>query len=84
MEWHTCVSSIPPSDCPWSGGVLTVNVLRLVLGDLANLQFTVGGLGGAITAGQVVDDDTQDVVARDVGKSRLKPRDVLDGVAEGK
>lgn len=37
---------------------LTVNVLRLVFADLAVSELTVGGLGGAITAGQVVDDET--------------------------
>lgn len=37
---------------------LTVNVLGLVSADLVVREFTVGGLGGAVTTGQVVDDET--------------------------
>lgn len=60
---------------------LTINVLGLVLGDLANLQFTIGGLGSTITAREIVDDETQDVGARDtVSKGRLELANVLDGV----
>lgn len=62
-------------------GALTINVLGLVLGELANLQFTVGGLGGAVTAREIVDDETQDVVARNtVIKDRLELVDVLNGI----
>jgi hypothetical protein len=60
---------------------LTVNVLGLVLVNLADLEFTVGGLGGAITAGQVVDDQTQDVAAGHVGNGGLNLGDVGNGIA---
>lgn len=58
-----------------------VDVLRLVLADLANRELAVGGLGGAVTAGEIVDDETQDVLAGDVGRElRLQLVDVGDGV----
>ena len=58
-----------------------IDVLGLVLADLANLEFTVGGLSSAVTAGKIVDDETQDVVARDVSrKLSLQLLDVRDGV----
>jgi len=59
---------------------LTVDVLGLVLADLTNLQLTVGGLGGAVTAGKIVDNDTQDLVARNISDSGLELGDVRDGV----
>ena len=40
----------------------TVNVLGLVPADLANLQLAVGGLGGAITVWEVVDDDLEELL----------------------
>lgn len=63
-----------------TGGQLTVDVLALVLGDLANLELTVGGLGSAVTAGKVVDDDTEDLLAGGLGEGGLETLDVLDGV----
>jgi hypothetical protein len=66
---------------PRVSGLLTVDVLALVLGDLADLQLTVGGLGGAITAGQVVDDETKDVLAGAVSDGGLELGDVGNGVA---
>jgi hypothetical protein len=59
---------------------LTVDELGLVLGELANLQLPVGGLGGAVTAGKIVDDDTEDVVAGNVRNGRLEAGDVGDGI----
>jgi hypothetical protein len=37
-------------------GILTVNVLGLVGGNTADGKLSVGGLGGTITTGQIVDD----------------------------
>lgn len=62
-------------------GLLTVNVLGLVPADLADLQFTVGCLGGAVAAGQVVDDQAEDVCARDIGESGFDLGNVRNGVA---
>lgn len=60
---------------------LTINVLSLVLADLADLEFTVGSLRGAVTSGEIVDDETQDVLARDAGcKLLLQLVDVCNGV----
>lgn len=58
-----------------------VDVLRLVLADLSDLQLTVGGLGIAVTARKIVDDETQDVVAGGVRDRGLDLGDVLDVVA---
>ena len=52
--------------------VLTVNVLSLINVDLANLQFTVGGLGSTVTAGKIVDNNTEDVFARNILDGGLK------------
>ncbi|KAK4665535.1 hypothetical protein QC763_0063480 [Podospora pseudopauciseta] len=52
----------------------------LVPVELANLQLTVGSLGSAITAGKIVDDDTEDLVARNLGESGLEPVNIGDGV----
>jgi len=70
---------LPPTARAWE--VLTVDVLALVLGDLADLELAVGGLGGAVTAREIVDDETQDVVAGDVLEGGLDLGDVGDGVA---
>ena len=59
---------------------LTVDVLGLVDVDLADLQFTVRGLGGAVTAGKVVDDDTEDLVAGDALDGGLETGESLAGV----
>ena len=59
---------------------LTINILGLVPVELANLELAVGGLGSAITAGQVINDQTQDVVAGDVLERGLQLGNVLDRV----
>lgn len=59
----------------------TIDVFGLVPVDLANRQFTVGGLGGAVTARKVVDDETQDVLAGQVSDGVVELADVLDRVA---
>jgi hypothetical protein len=46
--------------------MLTVNVLGLVGGNIAGSEFTVGGLGGTITAGKIVDDESGELVAGNV------------------
>jgi hypothetical protein len=61
---------------------LTINVLRLVTVDLVVTEFTVGGLGGTITTGQVVDDETENVLARKVGDGSVELSNVLDGIAD--
>jgi hypothetical protein len=67
----------------WVGhlGGLTINELGLVAVDLANLQLAVGGLSGAVTAGQIVDDQTEDLVTGYTLKSRLNALNVRNGVA---
>jgi len=62
------------------GRQLTVNVLGLVDVDLANLQLTVGGLGGTITAGKIVDDDAEDLLARNILDGLLEPLNGGSGV----
>jgi hypothetical protein len=59
---------------------LTVNVLGLVLVELSDLELTVGGLGGAITAGKIVDDQTEDVGARNISNGGLDLGNVGNGV----
>jgi hypothetical protein len=61
--------------------VLTVNVLGLVNAQAANWEFSVGGLGGAITAGKVVDDQSGDLVARNVFDAILDDGDLVTGIA---
>ena len=43
---------------------LTVNVLRLVFGQVSGLELSVGGLGSTITSREIVDDDAHDIGAR--------------------
>lgn len=43
--------------------VLTVNVLRLVLGQLSSLELSVGSLGSTITSRKIVHNETEDVRA---------------------
>lgn len=58
-----------------------IDVLGLVPADLANREFTVGSLSSAVTAWEIVDDETQDVLARDVGcELGLQLLDVRNGV----
>lgn len=60
---------------------LTVNVLGLVGGNIASSEFTVGRLGGAITARKIVDDESGELVARNVLQVVLDDRDTGTGVA---
>lgn len=59
-----------------------VDVLRLVLGEFADRELAVGSLGSAVTAREVVDDDTQNVVTGGVSNGRIKTRNVCNGVTE--
>jgi hypothetical protein len=61
--------------------ILTVNVLGLVNAQAAYGKLSVGGLGGAITTGQVVDDQSGDLVARNVLDAILDDGDLGTGVA---
>jgi hypothetical protein len=61
---------------------LTVNVLRLVDVDLAYGKFTVGGLGCAITTGQIVDDERSNLAARNVFDAVLNYGDLVTGVTK--
>lgn len=45
---------------------LTVNVLGLVGAQATDGKLSVGGLGGAVTAGKVVDDKSSNLVTRNV------------------
>lgn len=45
---------------------LTINVLSLVSVESTDWEFSVGGLSGAITAWKIVDDETDDLIARNV------------------
>jgi len=53
----------------------TVNVFGLVAAKLANLEFTVGCLSVAVTAGQVVHHKTNEGVARNVLHGPLSLRE---------
>ena len=59
---------------------LTVNVTGLVGGKITSSKFTVGSLSGTITAGEIVDDQSGDLVARDVLQVILDNGDTSDGV----
>lgn len=48
------------------GKTRTINVLRLVGRDIASSKFTVGGLGGAVTAWKIVDDELGNAAAWNV------------------
>jgi hypothetical protein len=60
--------------------LLTVNVLRLVGGNITSGKFTVGSLGRTITAGEIVDDQGSDLVAGNVLQVILDDGDTGDGV----
>lgn len=60
---------------------LTINIFALVDAELADSKFTVGGLGGAITTGQVVDDESGDLVTADVLEVVLDNGDTGTGIA---
>jgi hypothetical protein len=60
---------------------LTIDVLSLVPVQGANREFSVGGFRGAVTARQIVDDQTEDMIAWHILKSRLNTVNVGDGVA---
>jgi hypothetical protein len=55
-------------------GKLTVDVLALVGRDISCSELTVGGLGCAVTAGKVVDDESGELVARNVLEVVLNDR----------
>lgn len=62
------------------GTAHTVNVLRLVAVDGADWELAVGSLGSAITAGQIIDDETDDLVAGDGLDHGIDCGDDGDGV----
>lgn len=62
-------------------GQLTINVLGLVPADLADLELTIGSLSSTVATGEIVDHETQDVLAGDVGgKLSLQLLNVGNGV----
>jgi hypothetical protein len=61
-------------------GILTVNVLGLVGGNTADGKLSVGGLGGTITTGQIVDDQSSDLVTRNVLDGIFNDVDLRTGV----
>lgn len=58
-----------------------IDVLGLVAGGVTGSKLTVRGLGCAVTPGKVIDDETQDVSAGDIGDGGLDLGDIGDGVA---
>jgi hypothetical protein len=60
---------------------LTINVLGLVPGEGADRKLSVGGLGGAITTRQIVNDETDDSVARNSLDHFIDDRNLGDGIA---
>ena len=60
---------------------LTVNVLALVGGNITSSKFTVGGLRGAVTTGEIVDDEGGELVAGNVLQVFLDNADASTGVA---
>lgn len=60
---------------------LTVNVLGLIALNSTLWKLAVRGLGSAVTGGKVVDDETEDIVARDVLDAQRNSLNVLDIVA---
>jgi hypothetical protein len=60
---------------------LTVNVLALVGGNATDGKLSVGSLGGAITTGQIVDDQSGDLITRNVLDGVLDDVDLFAGVA---
>lgn len=61
--------------------VLTVDVLGFVGGKITSGKFTVGGFGSTITAWQIVDDQSGDLIARNVLQVLLNDTDTGTGVA---
>ena len=61
---------------------LTVNVLGLVDVEVTDSQFTVGGLGGTITARKVVDDESSELVAGNILQVFFDDGDTSTGVTE--
>lgn len=59
---------------------LTVDVLPLVDSDVTNGKFTVGGLSGAVTAGEIVDDESSKLVARNLLQGVLEDIDLGAGI----
>jgi hypothetical protein len=60
---------------------LTVNVLALVNADLANGKLTVRGLSSTVTARKIVDDESGDLVARNVLDAILDNGDLVTRIA---
>jgi hypothetical protein len=67
---------------PFSSRILTVNVLGLVCGQAADGELSVGGLGGAITTGQIVDDQSGNLITGHILDGVLDNVDLLTGVAK--
>jgi hypothetical protein len=60
---------------------LTVNVLGLVYIQATDGKLSVGCLGGAITAGKIVDDQSSNLVTRDILDAVLDDGNLVTGVA---
>lgn len=65
----------------WGEVILTVNIFRLVTVNGTHGKLSVRRLSSAITARKIVDDQAEDLVARDTLKSGLNTANVLNGVA---
>jgi hypothetical protein len=61
--------------------MLTVNVLSLVRAQATDRKLSVGCLGSAITTGEIVDDQSSNLVATDILDAVLNNRDLVTGVA---
>jgi hypothetical protein len=61
--------------------MLTVNVLSLVRAQTTDRKLSVGCLGSAITTGEIVDDQSSNLVATDVLDAVFNNRDLVAGVA---
>lgn len=59
---------------------LTINKFGLVAVNGANGKLAVGGLGSTITAGKVVNNETEDLTARNTLESGLDAANVLNGI----
>jgi hypothetical protein len=59
----------------------TIDVRGLVCCEIAGCKFAVGGFGGTVTAGEVVDDEASDLVPADVLEFGLELCDVRDCIA---
>lgn len=57
-----------------------INVLRLVAAQLADFELAVGSLGSAVTSGEIVDDQAENVVAGNISDSGRETLNVGNGV----